>query len=216
MKCKICGKDSGKFVVCYKHRTTKYKAKCKIHGTTWFIGRQCQKCAELKKPIYEIKNNKDRLGNAIKKGHYLYPYLNRLTHKTRAYQRKYIQRISHSSGIYGIFCGNVCLYVGQSVDISTRIKQHKENFIKAQKQLQGIRIRKKRVALDKVKKKVEYKYYLLAHDYKLSDLSFKKLMAVPKIKDDFEYNELLTYAEQAMIDSYKPKYNYIAARPTKK
>ena len=71
MKCKICGKDSGKFVVCYKHRTTKYKAKCKIHGTTWFIGRQCQKCAELKKPIYEIKNKKDRFGNVIKKGHYL-------------------------------------------------------------------------------------------------------------------------------------------------
>ena len=215
MKCKICGKDSGKFVVCYKHRTTKYKAKCKIHGTTWFIGRQCQKCAELKKPIYEIKNKKDRFGNVINKGHYLYPFLNRLTHKTRAYQRKYIQRISHSSGIYGIFCGTTCLYVGQSVDISTRVQQHKDNEAGYVEALFKGTSEKLRI-LDKVKKKVEFKYYQLAHDYKLSDLTFKKLMAVPKLKDDFEYNELLTYAEQAMIDSYKPKFNHIAARPTKK
>jgi hypothetical protein len=216
MRCRVCGKDSGKFVVCYKHRNTKYKGKCKIHGNTWFIGRQCQKCAELKQPLYVIKDKKDRRGNVIDKEHYLYPYLNRLTHKTRAYQRKYIQRISHSSGIYGIFYGNTCLYVGQSVDISTRVQQHKDNFIKAQKQLQGIRIRKKRVNLDKIKHKVEYKYYQLANAYKLSDLKFKKLMAVPKLKNEREYKELLTYAEQAMIDSYKPKFNHISARPTQK
>ena len=35
-------------------------------------------------------------------------------------------------------------------------------------------------------------------------------------ENEFEFNELLTYAEQAMIESYQPKFNHIAARPTRK
>ena len=41
-------------------------------------------------------------------------------------------------------------------------------------------------------------------------------MVIPKVKDEFEFNELLTYGEQAMIMTYKPKFNHVAARPTRK
>ena len=216
MKCKICGANSGKYCVCYKHKNTVYTDVCKIHGKTSFVNRQCLKCKELKTPIYRIVDNKDRFGNIIDKTHFLYKYLPRLTHLTRPYQNKYMQRISHSSGIYGIFCNNVCLYVGQSVDISNRINQHKTNFKIAQHQINGTRAHKKRISISKMSHKVEYKYYEMAYSYKLHDLTFKKLFDVPRLKNEFEYNELLTYAEQAMIDTYKPKFNHIAARPSKK
>ena len=216
MKCKICGCNCGKYVVCLKHRNTKYKDTCKIHGKTWFINRQCQKCKELKKSIYVITDNKDRLGNKITKTHFLYTYKKRLTHLTKKYQSKFIQRISNTSGIYGIFCGSVCLYVGQSVNISNRIKQHKENFKKAKFQINGLRLHKQRINISKIQHKVEFKYYEMAKNYNLSDLSYKTLFKIPKLKDEFEYNELLTYAEQAMITSYQPKFNHIAARPTRK
>lgn len=216
MNCKICNAYSGKYVVCYKHRNTIYTDVCKIHGKTSFINRQCQKCKELKKPTYRIKNKKDRFGKVINKKHFLYSYLERLTKLDRQYQNKFMKRISHSSGVYGIFYHNVCLYVGQSVDISNRINQHKENFKKAQHQINGTRAHKKRVSISKIQHKVEYKYYEMANSYKLGDLTFKKLFDVPKLKDSFEFNELLTYAEQAMIDTYKPKFNHISARPTKR
>lgn len=214
MKCKICGKDSGKYVVCFEHKNTKYKDICKIHGKTTFIGHQCQKCKKLKEPIYLIKDNKDRFGTKITKSHFLYPYKARLTHLTKNYQSKYIKRISTTSGIYGIFYNNVCLYVGQSVNISNRIKQHKENFKTAKYHINGMKAHKKKIHISKMKHKVEYKYYEMAHSYNLHDLSYKTLMIIPKLKNDFEFNELMTYAEQAMIESYKPKFNHIAARPS--
>ena len=213
MKCKVCGKDSGRYVVCFKHRETKYQDTCKIHGKTTFINRKCQKCQKLKVPIYIIKNKKDRHGKRITPSHFLYPYLTRLTTLSRPYQSKFQRRISNCSGIYGIFAGNVCLYVGQSTNITNRIKQHKENFIVAQKHMQGLRIRKKRINIGKIKHKVEYKYYEMASAYRLCDLSYKTLFVVPKLKDEEEYKELLTYAEQAMMLAYKPKFNHIAARP---
>ena len=121
MKCKVCGCDCGKYEVCYDHRNTKYKDICSIHGKTTFINKQCQKCKALKVPIYLIQYNKDRFGNDIKKGHYLYPYKNRLTKLTKSYQSQYMQRISKTSGVYGIFVGSTCLYVGQRVNITNRI-----------------------------------------------------------------------------------------------
>ena len=127
-----------------------------------------------------------------------------------------MKRISNASGIYGIFYNNVCLYVGQSVNITNRIKQHKENFKTAKFHINGLRLHKKRISISKIKHKVEYKYYEMAYNYNLDQLSFKTLFTIPKLKNDFEYNELLTYAEQAMIETYKPKYNHIAARPTRK
>lgn len=216
MKCKICGQNCGKYVVCFEHKETKYKDVCKIHGKTWFINRQCQKCNELKKVIYLIIDNKDRFGNKITKSHFLYPYKKRLTHLNRRYQTKYMKRISNTSGIYGIFYNNVCLYVGQSINISNRIKQHKENFRVARFHINGLRLHKQRISISKIQHKVEYKYYEMAHDYSLKDLSYKTLFVVPVLKDEFEYNELLTYAEQAMIETYQPKFNHIAARPSRK
>lgn len=216
MKCKICGKSCGKYKVCYDHRNSKYKDICKIHGKTWFINNQCQKCKELKQPIYLIKDNKDRFGTTISKNHYLYPYLKRLTNYNIKYQRQFMKRISNASGIYGIFYNNVCLYVGQSINITNRIKQHKDNFKVAKFHINGLRLHKKRISISKIKHKVEYKYYEMAYNYNLDQLSFKTLFTIPKLKNDFEYNELLTYAEQAMIETYKPKYNHIAARPTRK
>ena len=53
-------------------------------------------------------------------------------------------------------------------------------------------------------------------NYKLSDLTYKTLFAIPQIEDNYKFNELLTYAEQAMMIAYKPKYNHIAARPSEK
>ncbi len=216
MKCKVCGCNSGKYVVCWDHKDTKYKDTCKIHGKTWFINRQCLKCLELKTAIYLVKDNKDRFGDKITKDHFLYPYRKRLTHLNRRYQSQFQHRISNTAGIYGIFCGSTCLYVGQSVNISMRIKQHKENFKKAKFQIQGTKLHKQRISISKMPHKVEFKYYEMAKNYNLPDLSYKTLFKLPKLKDEFEFNELLTYAEQAMIESYQPKFNHIAARPSRK
>ena len=216
MKCKVCGCNSGKYVVCWDHKDTKYKDTCKIHGKTWFINRQCLKCLELKTAIYLVKDNKDRFGDKITKDHFLYPYRKRLTHLNRRYQSQFQHRISNTAGIYGIFCGSTCLYVGQSVNISMRIKQHKENFKKAKFQIQGTKLHKQRISISKMPHKVEFKYYEMAKNYNLRDLSYKTLFKLPKLKDEFEFNELLTYAEQAMIESYQPKFNHIAARPSRK
>lgn len=216
MKCKICNADSGKYVVCYKHRNTKYKDICPIHGKSTFINRQCQKCLDMKKVIYLIQDGKDRFGNDIDKDHFLYTYKKRLTHLTRRYQSPYIQRISKTSGIYGIFANKTCLYVGQSVNIFNRIQQHKDNFRTAKFHINGEKLHKKRISIDKMTHKVEFKYYEMAKNYDAPDLSYKTLFKIPRLPDDFEFNELLTYAEQAMIESYKPKFNHIAARPTRK
>lgn len=217
MKCAVCGENSGSYVVCFKHRNTKYKAVCPIHGKTIFIGRQCQKCKDLKTPLYVVKNGKDRLGKKIGVRHFLYPYLDRLTKLDKRYQSQFQRRLSSCSGIYGIFAGNTCLYVGQSTNISNRIKQHQKNFKIAQLHLRGLRIHKKRISISKLdKRKVEFKYYEMAKNYKLSDLTYKTLFVVPQLNDTYEYNELLTYAEQAMMITYKPKFNHIAARPSEK
>ena len=216
MKCKVCGQTCGKYVVCFEHKETKYKDVCKIHGKTWFINRQCQKCKQLKKAIYLIIDNKDRFGDKITKSHFLYPYKHRLTHLNRRYQSKYMKRISNTSGIYGIFYKTTCLYVGQSISITNRIQQHKENFRVAKFHINGLRLHKKRISISKIPHKVEYKYYEMAHEYNLKDLTYKTLFVVPRLEDEFEYNELMTYAEQAMIESYQPKFNHIAARPSRK
>lgn len=216
MKCKVCGQNCGRYVVCFEHRETRYKDTCKIHGKTTFINRQCLKCKSLKTPVYLIKDKKDRFGSGITKKHFLYPYLSRLTRLTMSYQKKFMQRISNTSGIYGIFYKNTCLYVGQSVNISKRIQQHKENFKIAKQHINNIKKTKKRVSISKIEHKIEYKYYEMANEYDLKELTFKTLMVVPKLKNKYAYSELLTYAEQTMMEVYKPKFNHIAARPTKK
>lgn len=216
-----------KYKYCYEHRETIYTDVCRIHGKTKFQQGRCLKCEQLKRPIYRLvpkgKDWYDKNGKKINKNHILYPYLNRLTKKTRKSQELYIQKISSKPGIYGIFVRkgarlDKCLYVGQSINVSQRVHQHRENFKKAQRHILGIRMRNRHATLDKLKPyKVEFKYYLMANKYKLSELKFVRLMSLPyqsgKLSTE-QYKDLLTYCEQAMIDAYKPSLNLFAARPS--
>lgn len=213
-----------KYRFCYKHRNTKYLDTCKIHGKTYFVNNQCQKCLRLKDPKYIIikKNNNYYFRNnkPITKKSILYPLLDRLTHLTREYQEPYIKRISEGPGIYGIFARNKkqlgeCLYIGQSVEVKTRIKQHKECFKTAQNHINGLRKHFKRINLNKIERKVEYKYYVMANQYTLKDLKFVKIISLDKKCSEREFREALTYCEQAMMTAFKPKFNTFAARPTK-
>lgn len=195
---------------CYTHKDDIYIDTCKIHGKTKFQNYHCLKCQELKKPKYT--KNKQTLS-------YLEEIFGkRLKYKTRRYQERYIQRIGNVSGIYGIFVKKgsglgKCLYVGQSVNIATRVKQHKENFKKAQKHLIGLKTWNKRLKIYKV----EYKYYEMAKKYNLSDLKFVRLCTIPKkYLQTTEFNDIITYMEQFMMDAYKPTLNTFAARPSYK
>lgn len=195
---------------CYTHKDDIYIDTCKIHGKTKFQNYHCLKCQELKKPKYT--KNKQTLS-------YLEEIFGkRLKYKTRRYQERYIQRIGNVSGIYGIFVKKgsglgKCLYVGQSVNIATRVKQHKENFKKAQKHLIGLKTWNKRLKIYKV----EYKYYEMAKKYNLSDLKFVRLCTIPKkYLQTTEFNGIITYMEQFMMDAYKPTLNTFAARPSYK
>lgn len=215
-----------KYKYCYEHRETIYNDVCRIHGKTKFQQGRCLKCEQLKKPIYRLtykgKSWYDRNSDRITKNHYLYPYLKHLTKKTRKEQEKFIQKISSKPGIYGIFerkgakLGK-CLYVGQSINVSQRVHQHRENFKKAQRHIIGVRMRNKHATIDRLKPyKTEFKYYRMADKYKLSELKFVRLMSLPyqsKLTTE-QYKDLLTYAEQAMIDAYKPSLNLFAARPS--
>ena len=195
---------------CYAHKDDVYQDVCKIHGKTKFQNYHCLKCQELKKPKYT--KNKQALSCLDE------IFGKRLKHKTRKYQERYIQRIGNVSGIYGIFVKKgsglgKCLYVGQSVNIATRVKQHKENFKKAQKHLIGLKTWNKRLKVYKV----EYKYYEMAKKYNLSDLKFVRLCTIPKkYLQTQEFNDIITFMEQYMMDVYKPTLNTFAARPSYK
>ena len=212
---------------CYEHRGTVYEDTCRIHGKTKFQQGQCLKCELLKIPSYRLTYREkcwyDMYSVLIDKNHYLYPYLKRLTKKTRKAQEPYIQKISAKPGIYGIFVRNgaklgKCLYVGQSINIKQRVYQHRECFKKAQRHIIGIRMHNKRASINQIKQlKTEFKYYKMANKYKLSDLKFVRLMNVPYNQKQLsyeQYKDILTYAEQAMIDAYKPSLNLFAARPS--
>ena len=66
--------------------------------------------------------------------------------------------------------------------------------------------------------KVEAKYYMMAKDHYLKNLKFVTLYKVDKKKwSKFTIEEqklCLTFLEQAMIDTWKPKFNTFAARPS--
>ena len=195
---------------CYAHKDDVYLDVCKIHGKTKFQNYHCLKCQELKKPKYT--KNKQVLSCLDE------IFGTRLKHKTRKYQERYIQRIGNVSGIYGIFVKKgsglgKCLYVGQSVNVATRVKQHKENFKKAQRHLIGLKTWNKKLKVYKV----EYKYYEMAKKYNLSDLKFVRLCTIPKkYLQTPEFNGIITYMEQFFMDVYKPTLNTFAARPSYK
>ena len=216
-----------KYRYCFEHRDTIYEDFCRIHGKTKFQQGRCLQCDQLKTPIYRVthrgKNWYDKDAVRIDENHWLYPYLSRLTSRTRKSQEAYIQKISHRPGIYGIFVRKQnqlgkCLYVGQSVNVSQRVHQHRECFKKAQKHILGVRMRRKHASITQLKPyKTEFKYYRMADKYKLSDLKFVRLMSLPVKNSTLsmeQYKDLLTYAEQAMIDAYKPSLNLFAARPS--
>lgn len=207
-KCKHKGcKNKTQYMFCFVHKDDIYTDVCKIHGKTKFKNYHCLKCEEMKKPKYsKDKKVLEYLDEIFGK---------RLKHKNRRYQAQYIQRISPSAGIYGIFVKTSrglgkCLYVGQSVNVSTRVKQHKENFKKAQRHLIGLKTWHRKLKVYKV----EYKYYEMARKYKLSDLQFVRLCTIPKKYLHLsQFNDIITYMEQFMMDSYKPSLNTFAARP---
>ena len=190
---------------CFKHKDDVYTDICKIHGKTKFQNYRCLKCQEMKKPKYS--KDKEVL-NCLTE-----IFGDRLKHKNKRYQSRYITRISCSAGIYGIFTkSGKCLYVGQSVNVSNRVKQHKECFKKAQRHLIGLKRWKRRLKVYKV----EYKYYEMARKYKLSDLKFVRLCTIPKkYLQNSHFNAIITYMEQYMMDVYKPSLNTFAARPNK-
>lgn len=222
-----------KYKFCYKHRNTRYMSICKIHGSQFFKNGQCEKCAKMKKPTYVLqkKNGKYYKGSAKKalpNGNYLEPYYKRLINKKREYQEQFIGKITSGPGIYGIFVINKrkknrlgeCLYIGQSVDVKTRIQQHKECFKTAQRHINGKRLHNKKLKLSDINNyKVEYKYYKMAFDYKLSDLKFVKIIYIDKSYQqklsEKEFKELLTFCEQAEMESFNPILNTFAARPSK-
>ena len=206
-KCKHKGcKEKTFYMFCFKHKDDIYTDMCKIHGKTRFRNYKCLKCQEMKKPKY-TKNKQvlKELDNI---------FGDRLKHKNRRYQERYISRISSSAGIYGIFTknGNRCLYVGQSVNVSNRVKQHKECFKKAQRHLIGLKRWNRKLKVYKV----EYKYYEMARKYNLSDLKFVRFCTIPKkyLQNPY-YNAIITYMEQYMMDVYKPSLNTFSARPNK-
>jgi len=206
-------KIQNKYKYCYEHRNTVHVDVCKRHGKTMFRGNQCLLCEKDKRPIYRIEDGLDMSGESICEAiNILYPYRKRLQNLSRSYQRTYITYITSSPGIYGIFVRHgkhlgTCLYVGQSVNIKNRVQQHRKCIITAQRHLNRLHAQHKRKISHY---KVEYKYYQIAKQYKLSDIKFVTLWKLQTTDQ-----QILTYCEQAMIDAYKPKLNTLAARPTK-
>lgn len=217
--CKELIEDKWHF--CYEHRKDEYYDICKIHGKQKFILGKCQKCQELRSPVYRIhyRNGKYYLGKSKKPlsdNYYLKRFYSVLISTNK---EKYISNISKYPGIYGIFVRTKnglgkCLYVGQSTCIARRITQHKNNFVIASNHIKGLKLHKRKVS----EYKVESKYYKMAEKYKLKELKFVSLYKIPyKIFNKYteeEQKNILTYLEQSCMDYYKPSLNSFAARPS--
>lgn len=227
--CKNRIEDHYKF--CFEHRKDKYIDTCYIHGRTTFSEFKCLKCQAMKKPMYRIHKRGseyyfNRNKKPISKDSFMYPYCKQLTHKTVTYQNKYMGKITNSAGIYGIFVRDrrkkdqlgECLYIGQAVNLTNRMKQHKKNFTTASNHIKGLKAQSKSAIIVIPKYKVEAKYYMMAKDYWLKDLKFVCLYKF----DSKEFNKLensekkilLTLEEQLYMDIYSPLYNTFAARPS--
>lgn len=164
----------------------------------------------------------DKTGAIIDKKHWLYPYKELLCNTSRAFLIKHSNNITAGCGVYGIFVRKPdnslgkCLYIGQSVNVKNRVAQHKKCFKTAQRHLIGCRVHNKKLTVKKLNNyKVELKYYKMADKYKLSELKFRKIIAINTKKlTEQQIKELLTYAEQHAIEVFKPQFNTFAARPT--
>ncbi len=90
------------------------------------MDKQCNKCSETKSlnEFYKNPNVKDGRQGHCKKCH---------TNMLRKPQAKYRDRMV--AGVYGIFSGQTCLYVGQSCKLTDRISAHKTHVAKPLKNL---------------------------------------------------------------------------------
>jgi hypothetical protein len=132
-----------------------------------------------------------------------------LTHRNRRYASKFITRVTRGPGTYGIFRRygsklGKCYYVGQSVNVKSRVAQH---------------IQKVRIAKNKSHgwREIPSMYFDLA-EVGLENLKFVKLMSIDsrtlkKMTFDEEL-ESLTIMEQYGMDCFKPSLNVICAEAT--
>lgn len=229
LNCRTMVKDQYHF--CWVHRKDKYKDTCYKHGKTDFQEGICLKCKKMRTPMYRIHKRKNKYyfnknKRPLPKDYFMKPYYKILTHRTVAYQKKYIGRITKGPGTYAIFVRDKrsklgigkCLYVGQSTDVARRAKEHQEAIKIATKDLRRVKRLNKRIYLiDKRKLKVPLLYYRLAQ-YGLPKVKFVRLH---KIEKSFwkkltlkEALQCLTFFEQLGMDTFKPQFNTIAARPT--
>ena len=227
--CKTKIKQGYRF--CYIHRKDTYTDKCPKHGITKFKEGKCLKCKKLTVPMYRIHKrgnnyyfNKNK--KPLPKNYFMSPYYRILIKRTAAYQKKFIGRITKGPGTYGIFIrtnrGKLkigkCLYVGQSTDVSRRIKEHRDALKIASKDLHNVKkINKKLYLIDRRKLKVPLLYYRLA-EYGATNLKFVKLQYIDKrFWQKLTLKEALTclsFFEQLGMDAFNPELNTIAARNT--
>lgn len=226
-KCEYPGcqvKIKNKYKFCFEHRFTEYEDFCRIHGKTLHINGKCIDCEQMKIPIYNVYKKGKKYYNFYGQQIPKYDDINyeRLVILDKKYHARFVRRITEGPGIYGIFVRDrrtklkigKCLYIGQSIDVKSRVKQHKDCFRIAKRHLNGIKLHKKRIYLNKINYKTEYKYYKMAKDYNLPQLKFVKLVSLPKdFINSTHFKEIITYFEQSMINVYNPILNTYAARP---
>ena len=186
--------------------------------------------SSMMRPIYRLhKRGKffylGQRKKPISENSFIYPYVTILTNKSKQFHKSTIGNISASPGIYGIFTRDKrnkngigkCLYVGQSVNMRNRAKQHKKCLATASNHVKGVRAHNKSKVVILTRFKTEIKYYLIIQDYKIKDLKFVSLYRFSDKEfnklTEYEQKILLTMFEQCMIDVYNPKYNTLAARP---
>lgn len=218
-----------KYRFCYKHRNTPYYDICKIHGKQIFIAGVCQKCKSLHYGIYRIyyRNGSyyhNRNKKPLSKDTWLKPWLRTLANKNKSYhKRREEKEVTSSPGVYGIFHNKKCLYIGQSVNVQRRKNEHFRDIEIADKHLKRLKKKSKYKSLGKLLKrtnaKVSWKYYKIANNYSVDDLTFKQLVRI-KQKDwnsltKYQKQTLLSYFEQLMMDIHKPTLNIIKARNSK-
>lgn len=215
-----------KYKFCIKHKDTPYYDICKIHGKQVFVAGVCQKCKSMHYGIYRIyyrdgKYFHNRNKKPIPKDSWLKPWLRILANKNISYhKRREEKEVTASPGVYGIFVGKKCLYIGQSVNVQRRKGEHYKCIEIADKHLKRLKKKSKYKSLSKLLKrknaKVSWKYYKIANNYSVDNLTFKQLVRIKQKEwnslTKYQRQTLLSYFEQLMMDIHKPTLNIVKAR----
>lgn len=178
-----------------------------------------------KKSIFSIKKRKGKYyfkgkRTPIKRSYFAYKHLRTLSNNSRRSALRFCKHARGSyPGIYGFFLYekgknrlNIgkCLYIGQSVNIKRRKREHEEAI---------------KIAINELKNKDPWLYTLDSKYYKIAKniISGKRVIFIcvyqinkrewSKLNLD-QARELLCLYEQWAMDTYKPKYNVIASRMT--